>query len=106
MHDHHANVRASHSLRRSARCHRASSRKAIALYAAMLVALPLLAYAGTIPSGPPGRIDNVYGGFDHQPMQSEVQNREHAAGVEPSDHQQMDEDATLQQLYRQLLPGT
>ena len=102
MHNRHTNLPATRPLRRFGQT---SSHKLVGLYTPMLVVLPLLAYAGTIPSGSPGRIDNVYGGFDHQPMQSEVQNREHAAGIEPDNRQQMDEDAKLQQLYRQLLPA-
>ena len=51
---------------------------------------------------PPARIGNIWGGFNHQPTASEVQNREKAAGISLSTAQQERETATLNDIYRQL----
>jgi hypothetical protein len=53
--------------------------------------------------GPPERIGSIYGGLDHQPTQSEVQDRERAAGVGASMAQQQRNAATVDRLYQQLL---
>jgi hypothetical protein len=51
---------------------------------------------------PPTRNANIYDGFDHQPTRSEIEGREQAAGIAPNTRRQSSDDATLQQLYRDL----
>jgi hypothetical protein len=61
---------------------------------------------GVISKSPPTRIGNIYGGFDHQPTQSEVLRRERAAGISSSAAQRNRDDAVLQEIYRHLEGGT
>jgi hypothetical protein len=51
---------------------------------------------------PPARIGNIWGGFNHQPTASEVQDREKAAGISLSTAQQERESAILDDIYKQL----
>jgi len=55
------------------------------------------------PNETPARIDNVWGGFDHQPTASEVQSAERARGVAPSAQEQRRVARTLRQLNQELL---
>jgi hypothetical protein len=75
----------------------------LALWTLMFFAVSCGTLASAEPGGPPVRIDNVYGGLDHQPTQSEVQDRERAAGVGANTAQQQRNAATVDQLYEQLL---
>jgi hypothetical protein len=61
------------------------------------------ALASAESGGPPARIDNIYGGRDHQPTQSEVEDRERAAGLGLDTSQQQRNAATVDRLYEQLL---
>jgi hypothetical protein len=51
----------------------------------------------------PARIDNIWGGFDHEPIESQVQSAERARGVAPSASQQRVETRIVEQLYRETL---
>jgi hypothetical protein len=51
----------------------------------------------------PARIANIWGGFGHQPTESEVQRAEQARGVAPNAEQQRRDWRILQQLDRALL---
>jgi hypothetical protein len=53
-------------------------------------------------SAPPPRIANIYGGFDHQPTESEVSRRERAAGINLDSNQANRDAATVDELYREL----
>jgi hypothetical protein len=70
----------------------------ISLFALAIAYEPL--HAST--RSPPARIANVYGGFDHQPRQSEVDRREQAAGIALKRSQQERYAATLNELYQEL----
>jgi hypothetical protein len=52
---------------------------------------------------PPSRIGNIWGGFDHQPTSSEVQDREKAAGISVSAANQKQEAAILNDIYKHLV---
>jgi hypothetical protein len=75
----------------------------LALWTLMFFAVSCLTLASAEPGGPPVRIDNIYGGLDHQPTQSEVQDRERASGLGLSTAQQQRNAATVDKLYEQLL---
>jgi len=75
----------------------------LALWLLMFFAVSCRTLANAEQGGPPARIDNIYGGLDHQPTQSEVQDRERAAGVGANTAQQQRNAATVDQLYEQLL---
>ena len=51
----------------------------------------------------PARIGNIWGGFDHQPTQSQVQNAERAGSIAPDAQEQSREAQIVQQLDRELL---
>jgi hypothetical protein len=51
----------------------------------------------------PARIDNIWGGFDHQPTESLVRSAERASGVAPSALEQSREAQIVQSLYQQLM---
>ncbi|HTW69838.1 MAG TPA: hypothetical protein VME47_08140 [Acetobacteraceae bacterium] len=72
----------------------------------LLLAGPALAQEARAPKGPPARIDNVWGGFDHQPTQSEVESAERARGIAPSKQEQQRDARTVRQLYQELLGNT
>jgi len=55
---------------------------------------------------PPARIANIWGGFDHQPTESQVQHAEQARGVAPDAEQRRREERILRQLNRALLKNT
>lgn len=61
---------------------------------------------GTIAPETPARIDNIWGGFDHQPDESRVQTAERAHGIAPTAQEQARETQILRQLNQQLLRGT
>ena len=75
----------------------------LALWTLVLFATSCHTLASAEPGGAPSRIGNIYGGFDHQPTQSEVQDRERAAGVGADTTQQQRNAATVDRLYEQLL---
>ena len=52
---------------------------------------------------PPTRIGNIWGGFDHQPTSSEVQDREKAAGISISTAKQELETVILNDIYQRLV---
>jgi hypothetical protein len=64
-----------------------------------------LAREACLPNETPARIDNIWGGFDHQPTESYVQSAERARGVAPSAQEQSREARIVQQLDRELLQG-
>jgi hypothetical protein len=53
-------------------------------------------------NGPPSQIGNIYGGFDHQPTQSEVLQRERAAKINLNDDELKRNATIVDQLYREL----
>jgi hypothetical protein len=53
-------------------------------------------------NSPPTQIGNIYGGFDHQPTQSEVSQRERAAGINLDSNQVKRNSDIVDQLYREL----
>ena len=75
----------------------------LALWVLMFFAVSCRTLESAEPGGPPVRIDNIYGGLDHQPTQSEVQDRERASGLGLSTAQQQRNAATVDKLYEQLL---
>jgi hypothetical protein len=75
----------------------------LVLWTLMFFAASCRTLASAEPGGPPVRIGNIYGGLDHQPTQSEVQDRERAAGVGANTTQQERNAATVDKLYEQLL---
>jgi hypothetical protein len=52
---------------------------------------------------PPPRLDNQWGGFSHQPTESNVQQQEKAAGIAPSEQQRKAADQDVEQLYQSLM---
>jgi hypothetical protein len=62
-----------------------------------------LAREALAPNETPARIDNIWGGFDHQPTEIQVQSAERAAGVAPSAQEQSREARIVQQLDQELL---
>jgi hypothetical protein len=62
-----------------------------------------LAREAPSPNETPARIANIWGGFDHQPTESEVQSAERARGVAPSAQEQNREERIVQQLDQELL---
>jgi len=75
----------------------------LVLWTLIFFAVSCHTLASAEPGGPPVRIDNIYGGLDHQPTQSEVQARERASGLGLSTAQQQRNAATVDKLYEQLL---
>jgi hypothetical protein len=75
----------------------------LVLWTLIFFAVSCSTLASAEPGGPPDRIGNIYGGFDHQPTQSQVQDRERAAGVGLDTAQQQRNAATVDRLYEQLL---
>jgi len=51
----------------------------------------------------PARIANIWGGFDHQPTEAQVQHAERARGVAPDAEQERREERILRQLNQTLL---
>jgi len=62
-----------------------------------------LAREASAPNEAPARIDNIWGGFAHQPTEAQVQSAEGASGVAPSAQEQSREARIVQQIYQQLL---
>jgi hypothetical protein len=71
---------------------------------ASVAKLPSQIVKPTSSGSPPARIGNIWGGFDHQPTSSEVQDREKAAGISLSATKQEQEAAILNDIYKQLVP--
>lgn len=63
------------------------------------------ALAGVVhaPKETPVRVGNIWGGFDHQPVESQVQGAERARGDAPTAQEQSRESEVVQQLYQELL---
>jgi len=53
----------------------------------------------------PARIGNTWGGFDHQPTESQVRSAERAAGVAPTAEEESREERIVRELDQQLLQG-
>jgi hypothetical protein len=51
---------------------------------------------------PPARIANIYGGRNHQPTRSEVEQRERAAGIQPDPARESADDAAVGRLFDEL----
>jgi hypothetical protein len=75
----------------------------LVLWTLIFFAVSCRTLAGAESGGPPSRIDNIYGGLDHQPTQSEVQDRERQAGVGLNTARQQRDADTVDRLYQQLL---
>ncbi len=78
----------------------------------LLWAAALLATTGTLPAQaqqqqqPLPHLDNQWGGFSHQPTESQVQQQEKAAGVAPPSQQRKAADQDVEQLYQSLMKNT
>lgn len=55
------------------------------------------------PNETPARVGNIWGGFDHQPVEPQVQSAERARGDAPTVQEQSRESEVVQQLYQELL---
>ena len=77
----------------------------IASSAALAAAATPQHQPGTMAAKTPARIGNIWGGFDHQPIESRVQSAERADGVAPSVQEQARETQILRQLNQELLKG-
>jgi hypothetical protein len=80
------------------------------LVAAIPLLCTLLIHAGAAlarearaPSETPVRIGNIWGGFDHQPIEAQVRSAERARGIAPSAQEQNREARIVRQLNRELL---
>jgi hypothetical protein len=69
----------------------------------LLPARAALAEEARVPNETPARIANIWGGFDHQPIESQVQSAERAAGVAPSAQEQRREAQIVRQLNQELI---
>jgi hypothetical protein len=67
---------------------------------AALLAAPISAFAASPAST---RNANVWDWRDHQPTETEIQQKERAAGITPTPSQSSSASATVDQLYKQLL---
>jgi len=65
-----------------------------------LLAAPATGFADQLPT----RDGNIWDWRDHQPTTVQVQKQEKAAGVAPTPSQGASEAATVDRLYRQLMP--
>jgi hypothetical protein len=72
----------------------------VAALAAMLFVLPLTVLAQTQQSG---REDNIWGGKDHQPTQSEVSQEEQSEGIGLPQQNQQRENDEVESLYQTLI---
>jgi hypothetical protein len=68
-----------------------------------LVLAALLILGPSVTSAEPARNANICDWKDHEPVPSEVQKKEQAAGIAPSSQQQRADDRELENLYRSLL---
>jgi outer membrane biogenesis lipoprotein LolB len=82
-----------------------SSRVAVAALAIALLAAPAAAFSRE-PDPVPDRNANVWDWRAHQPTQAQVERKENAAGVAPTQSQRDSGAATVDQLYRQLLSNS
>jgi hypothetical protein len=80
------------------------------LVAAIPLLCTLLIFAGAAlareartPNDTPVRIGNIWGGFDHQPTESQVRRAERARGIAPSAQEQSREARIVRRLNRELL---
>jgi hypothetical protein len=62
-----------------------------------------LAREAPAPNETPARIDNIWGGFAHQPTEAQVQSTERSSDIAPSAQEQSREARIVQQLYQKLL---
>ena len=69
----------------------------------LLPAGAALAQEARGPNETPARIGNIWGGFDHQPTESQVQSAERASGVAPSAQEQRRKAQIVQHLGQELL---
>jgi hypothetical protein len=65
-----------------------------------LLAAPATGFADQVPT----REGNIWDWRDHQPTMAQVQKQEKAAGVAPTPSQGASDAATMDRLYRQLVP--
>ena len=65
-----------------------------------LVLAALLALGPSVTFAEPARNANIWDWRDHEPMPSEVQKKEQAAGILSTPEQQQSEDRELESLYR------
>lgn len=72
----------------------------IAALAAMLLYAPVLVSAQTQQ---PGREDNIWGGRDHQPTESDVNQQEKAAGIALPEQSQQRANDEVETLYQNLI---
>jgi hypothetical protein len=68
-----------------------------------LVLAALLILGPSVTLAEPARNANIWDCKDHEPVPSEVQKKEQAAGIAPSPQQQRADDRELESLYRSLL---
>lgn len=52
------------------------------------------------------RVDNIWGGYAHQPTQSEVTQQEKSAGLTPSEQQQKAANDDVESVYQSLMRQT
>ena len=71
----------------------------------VLVPAALLGLGPSLTFAEPARNANHWDWRDHEPVPSEVQKKEQAAGILPTPEQQQAEDRELESLYRSLLKG-
>ena len=62
-----------------------------------------LAREAPAPNETPARIDNIWGGFAHQPTEAQVQSTERSSDIAPSAQEQSREAQIVQQLNQELL---
>ena len=77
------------------------SRNSFPSGAFVLAALLILGPRVTL--GESARNANVWDWNDHEPMRSEVQKKEQAAGIAPSPQEQQADDREVESLYRSLM---
>jgi hypothetical protein len=69
-----------------------------------LLLTPIWVSAGAAADSPrpPPRNANIYGGLDHQPTRSEVENRERRLGIAPGSSGEAAQNSTVEHLYDEL----
>jgi hypothetical protein len=65
-----------------------------------LLAAPATGFANQVPT----REGNIWNWTDHQPTMEQVQRQEKAAGVAPTPSQGATDAATVDRIYRELMP--
>ena len=73
------------------------------LCAVLLPAGAALAQRARAPNETSARVGNIWGGFDHQPILSQVERAERARGVAPSAREEGREAQIVRELNQQLL---